>query len=437
MITPTITSEQSGLAQRLTQRVHMARRDTDALFDRIPAATLYERPIAERHRLIFYLGHLEAFDWNLLTAAHQPRPAVDPAFDTLFAFGIDPLGSDLPHDAPDDWPSLTTVQNYRRQARDAVDRLIAATPDSPDSACLLNAAIEHRLMHAETLAYLCHRLPLGSLSGPVPQDSPGMTETRPHPADSPMVRVPSGPVTLGKSRDSQTTFAWDNEYPALTLEVPTFDMDADMVTNRDYLRFVVTGAYQRSEFWTADDWAWVQSHDIQHPGFWRQEDGTWLLRTMFSERPLPMDWPVYVSQAEASAYARWAGKALPSEAQWMRAAYGVAAGLGNFDARQWDPQSVLAPTNVSAFGVRGLFGNGWEWTSTPFGPYPGFEPFHFYAGYSQNFFDGKHYVLKGGSPRTAACMMRPAFRNWFQAHYQHVYAGFRCVITEDTLCRNH
>jgi formylglycine-generating enzyme required for sulfatase activity len=74
-----------------------------------------------------------------------------------------------------------------------------------------------------------------------------------------------------------------------------------------------------------------------------------------------------------------------------------------------------------------MLGNGWEWTSTPFGPYPGFQAFPFYRGYSADFFDGKHFVMKGGSPRTAACMLRPTFRNWFQAHYQYVYAGFRCV----------
>jgi formylglycine-generating enzyme required for sulfatase activity len=150
---------------------------------------------------------------------------------------------------------------------------------------------------------------------------------------------------------------------------------------------------------------------------------------MFEEIALPADWPVYVSHAEANAYARWAGKALPSEAQWQRAAHGAPlAADGNFDFRRWDPSAVQAhPENRSAFGVGGQFGNGWEWTSTAFGPLPGFEPFPFYLGYSANFYDNKHFVLKGGSPRTAACMLRPSFRNWFQAHYQYVYAGFRCV----------
>jgi formylglycine-generating enzyme required for sulfatase activity len=164
---------------------------------------------------------------------------------------------------------------------------------------------------------------------------------------------------------------------------------------------------------------------------------------MFDEVPLPTTWPVYVSHAEATAYTRWAGKALPTEAQWHRAAYGEPGGgerpypwghrnpdpsRGNFDLRNWDPTPVDEhPAGRSAFGVDDLLGNGWEWTSTVFGPFPGFEAFPFYPGYSANFFDGRHYVMKGGSARTAACMLRRSFRNWFQPHYPFVYAGFRCV----------
>jgi formylglycine-generating enzyme required for sulfatase activity len=164
---------------------------------------------------------------------------------------------------------------------------------------------------------------------------------------------------------------------------------------------------------------------------------------MFDEIPLPLDWPVYVSQAEAKAYARWTGKSLPTETEWQRAAYGTAQGdeqvypwgaekpsgeFGNFDFVRWSPAPVNAfPQGQSAFGVQGMLGNGWEWTSTEFAPFPGFEPFSFYRGYSADFFDGKHFVMKGGSARTAACMLRRTFRNWFQSHYQFAYTGFRCV----------
>jgi formylglycine-generating enzyme required for sulfatase activity len=166
--------------------------------------------------------------------------------------------------------------------------------------------------------------------------------------------------------------------------------------------------------------------------FWKLHQTKWLYRSMFEEIPLPLDWPVYVSHAEASAYARWSGKRLPTEAEWQRAHCGTAEKLGPehgyFDFARWDPFPVNAfPENRSAFRVEGMLANGWEWTSSLFEPFAGFKSFPFYEGYSANFFDGKHYVIKGGSTRTAGSMLRPTFRNWFQAHYQYVYAGFRCA----------
>jgi formylglycine-generating enzyme required for sulfatase activity len=164
---------------------------------------------------------------------------------------------------------------------------------------------------------------------------------------------------------------------------------------------------------------------------------------MFGTMPLPASWPVYVSHAEASAFARWAGKKLPTEAQWHRAAYASAderermypwgdeppeGQRGNFDGQRWDASPVDSHTaGASAFGVVDLLGNGWEWTSTVFGALPGFKAFPFYPGYSADFFDGRHFVMKGGSPRTGACMLRRSFRNWFQPHYPYAYATFRCV----------
>ena len=227
------------------------------------------------------------------------------------------------------------------------------------------------------------------------------------------------------------------------MDVPAFEIDQYKVTNRLYVDFISAGGYETRAFWSDDDWNWKTEHAISHPVFWIKSGDEWFYRGMFEEVPLPLDCPVYVSRAEAMAYARWAGKALPSEEQWQRAAYGSAdaaeryypwgdaepnLSFGNFDFSHWNPTPVNAfPAGASAFGVHDLIGNGWEWASSVFAPFPGFEAFPFYPGYSANFFDGKHFVMKGGSPRTAACMLRPTFRNWFQAHYQYVYAGFRCV----------
>jgi len=251
-------------------------------------------------------------------------------------------------------------------------------------------------------------------------------------------------VTLGLKHETGDEFGWDNEHEAHEVDVAAFAIDRGNVTNRDFLRFVQAGGYQEKSLWSAEAWSWREVEGIEHPAFWRRDGNLWVYGAMFGEIRLPLDWPVYVSHAEATAYAKWLGRKLPTEGQYHRAAYGTPDGReersypwgkerpskqhGNFDFQQWDPCPVGSyPEGASAFGVYDLVGNGWEWTRTQFAPFPGFASLPFYPGYSANFFDGKHYVMKGGSPRTAACMLRRSFRNWFQPHYPYVYATFRCV----------
>ena len=439
-------SAQSDIAGHiLLERLSDARSRSDSLFDIVRRSALYDRPIPERHRIVFYLGHLEAFDWNLLHENIFGLKSFHPEFDKLFAFGIDPVGRGLPTDLPSDWPPIDAVDDYVRKIRSALDEKLSTGLSEPANQTrdgfgldsLLNVAIEHRLMHVETLAYMFHQLPL---ERKIPhRDAPLLASNPAHPD---MIRIPAGRITLGLSR-SADTFGWDNEFEAYGIAVPDFEIDRYMVTNRHILDFIAAGGYETRSYWSDEDWQWINAQGIRHPVFWKKLGDGWQYRTMFEEIPLPHDWPVYTSYAEASAYARWAGKGLPTEEQWQRAAYGTADGsdhfypwgsggpageLGNFDFSRWDPAPVTAfPEGRSAFGVEGMLGNGWEWTASVFSPFPGFEPFSFYPGYSANFFDGKHFVMKGGSARTAACMLRPTFRNWFQAHYQYVYAGFRCV----------
>ena len=154
-------------------------------------------------------------------------------------------------------------------------------------------------------------------------------------------------------------FGWDNEYEAHSVRVPGFAIDRYKVTNGQFLEFLRAGGYQDRSLWTAEDWEWRSAHDVSHPAFWKRAGDNWHLHgTMFDEIPLPLSWPVYVSQAEASAYARWAGKRLPTEAEWQRAAYGSPdSGVerrfpwgdetpgpehGYFDFERWDPAPVDA-----------------------------------------------------------------------------------------------
>ncbi len=339
----------------------------------------------------------------------------------------------------------------RRKVRDRIDEGLRVTDLSASrdhylaDGTLLNVAIEHRLMHAETLAYLLHNL---QTDRKIAQPTP-LADSRPSPVQR-SVSIPSGVATLGQKR-AAGNFGWDNEFETEQVIVPEFAIDVFPVTNGDFARFIDDGGYETQRFWKPEDWVWRKEQNLTHPHFWSasntpdaaEPEARWNYRVMFGSIPLPLSWPVYVSHAEASAYARWAGKKLPTEEQWHRAAYGTTETRermypwgdeapepthGNFHHQRWDPTAVNDhPEGASAFGVQDLLGNGWEWTSTPFGPLPGFEPYPFYRGYSADFFDGKHFVMKGGSPRTDACMLRRSYRNWFQPHYPYVYGSFRCV----------
>lgn len=384
---------------------------SDGLFAIIRPDSYYERPIPERHRFIFYLGHMEAFDWNLICGRTVGVPSPHKKLDDLFAFGIDPPSGKLPQDKPADWPSVEEVHLYNRKVRQALDPLLKEVPDQ-----VLHVATEHRLMHVETMSYILHNLDLERKRiPPLPLETAG-----PVPMHE-MIVVPEGTSTLGCA--SQEGFRWDNECEPQVVNVSPFAISKYKVTNRQFIQFVEDGGLV--------------------PHFWTRHGEQWCWRAMGGEIPLPLDWPVYVTWDLAWAYAKWAGKALPTEEQFHRAAYGTCTGeerqypwgneppdsrRGNFNCRGWDPVPVTAfPLGDSAFGVSQLVGNGWEWTSTAFAPFGGFQPFPFYPGYSAPFFDGAHYVVKGGSAQTAAPLLRRSFRNWFRGGYPYVYAGFRCV----------
>ena len=395
--------------------LQMARSETDRLFTHLNPRALYDRPIAERHRIIFYLGHLEAFDWNQIKQAGMEQPSTVPEFDRLFAFGIDPEPGKLPHDQPWDWPTVDQVRKYNDDLRQKIDAFLPSVP-----ADQISMMVEHRHMHAETFAYILHSLDHSQKQGP--SEPPGDAFSA-LPSERPeLIQIPQGAATLGRARDEE--FGWDNEYLETQVAVPGFAISKYKVTNGDWLEFMkLTGAAA--------------------PYYWFQQQGQWLYRGVFEDVPLPLDWPVYVSHQQASQYARFRNLDLPTEAQFHRAAYGggeqereypwghTAADLsqhGNFGYQRWNPVPVnSSPQTESEWGVAQLVGNGWEWTSTIFAPFPGFQPRPSYPGYSSDFFDDSHYVIKGASQRTAHRLVRRSLRNWFRPEYPYVYGTFHLV----------
>jgi iron(II)-dependent oxidoreductase len=343
------------------RRIETARARTDALFQVLTPNGFYDRPVSERHRLIFYLGHLEAFDWNLLGGALGLQ-STDPEFDKLFSFGIDPVGGGLPTDTPSDWPSIARVEQYNRTVRESLDKALRNPPAGGSAnrelmdGTLLQVAVEHRLMHAETLAYLLHNLPSGKKNHELAPVADPTLAPRPRQAT-----IPAGVATLGRKRGSG--FGWDNEFDEQKLFVQSFSIDVYPVSNHEYLKFVQAGGYQNAKYWRPEDWDWKNQQRLEYPHFWTPRsssapfdpDTEWAYRSMFGTIPLPPSWPVYVSHAEATAFARWAGRKLPTEAQWHRAAYSTPEGgereypwgdaspdprRGNFHHRKWDATPV-------------------------------------------------------------------------------------------------
>ncbi|MEO8585079.1 MAG: SUMF1/EgtB/PvdO family nonheme iron enzyme [Acidobacteriota bacterium] len=421
-------------------RWRAGRAATRLFFDETLAPAAYEaRPITLRHPFVFYDGHLAAFGVNTLLKGALGRPGIDAALELLFERGIDPPaeGGAQPESR---WPSRVDVAAYVRRADTAVEEALAsetlAGVEFREAAFTL---VEHEAMHQETLRYMLHRLPYSekhapAASLPFETSGPARRETA--------VRVPAGVATLGAVRD-EIPFGWDNEFPRTCRSVPAFTIDTAPVTNEQFLDFVEAGGYADPSFWQAGDAEWLAESGVTCPSFWRREGRAWLWAGQFGLVPLPPAWPVWVSHAEASAYARWCKKRLPTEAEFHRAAFGTPEGRerafpwgdaaptaahGNFGGERNDPVPAGSrPEGASAWGVHELVGNGWEWTSTPFAGFDGFAPMTSYPRYSADFFDGRHFVLKGASPATPVALVRRTFRNWFQARYPYAYAKFRCV----------
>jgi ergothioneine biosynthesis protein EgtB len=470
----------------LRDRLERAWRRTDELFALLHPDALHRRPIALRHPFIFYLGHLPAFGWNQVGRALLAEPGVRPDFDDLFQRGIDPpdtptataaaataahvasgtaagagegagagagagaraAGASLVAEAGS-WPSVPEILAYRDAVR---DRLRAAFETVPERQLhrdhvmarggrAFATVLEHELMHHETLLYMVRELEPALKAAPAARAGPSLVPG----AVRRDVAIPAGRALLG-ARFEHEAFGWDNEFPQLAVDVPAFVIDSTPVTNADFEEFVRDGGYEDPALWTAEGWQWQRARGTRHPQCWVERDGERHYRGLFEELPLRrvFDWPVSVAWVEAAAYARWRGARLPTEAEYHRAAYGAPDGSlrrhpwgeatpaprhGNFDLEHWGPTPVGShPDGASAFGVHELVGNGWEWTSSLFLPFPGFQPYMpDYRGYSADFFDGRHYVLLGGSWATDADLLRRSFRNWFQPHYPYVFSKFRCV----------
>jgi gamma-glutamyl hercynylcysteine S-oxide synthase len=299
---------------------------------------------------------------------------------------------------------------------------------------LFGMIAQHEQQHDETML-ATHQLRAGApvLTAPPPDPAPADSARLPR-----EVLVPGGPFTMGTSAEP---WALDNERPAHPVDVPSFYLDTTPVTNSAYAEFIADGGYDDPRWWTPEGWEHRQRAGLSAPLFW-QWDGEWVRRSFGVTAPIIPNEPVlHVCWYEADAYARWAGRRLPTEAEWEKAArYDPATGRSwRFPWGDSDPSPAVAnlgqrhlrpapagsyPGGAAPCGARQLIGDVWEWTSSDFLPYPGFAAWP-YREYSEVFFGPEYKVLRGGSFGASPVVSRGTFRNWDYPIRRQIFAGFR------------
>lgn len=371
-------------AEQLISKLAAARTQLRALIGCLPDTGWLGPHAAHLNPPLWEYGHIVWFQERWCVRARPDglyAPSLLANADALYD------SSTVPHDTRWSLPLLdaAAVDDYAGRVADAIAARLRTELDNT-LAYYVELCLYHELMHVEAwwmafqdLGYAPPR-PLPSVTLPASQ----------------RLTFAESKISLGSTPDAG--FIFDNEKWQHSVHAPAFDIDATLVRQGDFLEFVESGSYQHRAHWSAAGWAWRSANEVEHPVYWRKQQGAWQVRQFDQWQPLKPDTPLlHVNLYEAEAYAAWAGRQLPSAAQWLRAAQ--------------SPEF--------------LWGQAWEWLREPFAPYPGFAPDP-YQDYAQPWFY-THWELRGGGPVTDPQLKRPGFRNFYLPHRRDVFSGFRTV----------
>ncbi len=422
------------LRAELARLLAEARERTFLLISPLSEDDLYRQQDRLMSPIVWDVGHIGNFEelWGVRTFGDAIRPEYDAMYD---AFRNPRATRDkLP------LPALDVLRDYLGAVRQVTLANLAAADlvDGPRilrDGYLYQMLLQHEYQHQETILATL-QLKLGERYHPATR--------RELPAGdrdvAGMVTVPEGPFLMGTTDRAR---AYDNEREEHMLYLPAFRIGRAPVSNAEYMEFVEAGGYREREYWTDAGWAFIAENGIAAPKHWeRGDDGVWRTRSMDITEPVNLRRPVvHVCWHEAEAYCRWAGVRLPSEAEWEKAASwdpetgekhtypwgeeppGVAR--ANLDQLAFGAAEIGAyPAGVSPVGCHQMIGDVWEWTSSEFMPYPGFEAFP-YDEYSKVFFGPDYKVLRGGSWATCPGAIRTTFRNWDYPIRRQIFSGFR------------
>ncbi len=435
---PMATMSPERLRARVAEELAASRERSTVLTDSVDEADLVRQHSPLMSPLVWDLAHIGSQEELWLVRDVGGRQPLRPEIDGLYDAFRHSRSSRV------DLPLLTPAQTrayvaeVRDKALDVLGRSRLAGRRLEEHAFAFGMIVQHEQQHGETML-ATHQLRAGVpvLHGePTPPAGPvGAAE----------VLVPAGEFTMGTSSEP---WALDNERPAHPRELPAYVIDAAPVTCGRYAEFIAAGGYHEPRWWSADGWRHRVEAGLEAPRFWQRDSGggpgDWWRRRFGVLEPVRPDEPVvHVCFHEAAAYAAWGGKRLPTETEWEKAARWDPI-TGRSRRYPWgdeDPtpkhanlgQRHLGPAPVGAYragasplGVHQLIGDVWEWTSSGWQPYPGFEVFP-YPEYSQVFFGGDYRVLRGGSFGTAPAAIRGTFRNWDHPTRRQIFGGFRCA----------
>jgi iron(II)-dependent oxidoreductase len=434
--TTTLDTDEAGLRARIVDGLERTRARSALLTDAVDDAELVAQHSPLMSPLVWDLAHVGSQEELWLVRDVGGRRPLRPDLDHLYDAFRNPRASrpELPLLNPAQ--ARVYVATVREKALDVLTRVPLSGRPLVDHGFAFGMIIQHEQQHDETML-ATHQLRAGdaALHAPPP----------PRP-DTPLlateVLVPAGPFVMGTSTEP---WALDNERPAHTVHLPAFLIDVAPVTNGEYQRFIAAGGYDERRWWSDEGWRHRTEAGLSAPANWRRDsDRTWWRRRFGVTEPVPADEPVvHVCFHEAQAYASWAGKRLPTEAEWEKAArFDPATGRSrrypwgeqdptpqhaNLGQRHLQPAPVGAyPAGASPLGVHQLIGDVWEWTSSGFSGYPGFRAFP-YREYSEVFFGGDYRMLRGGSFGTDPAACRATFRNWDHPIRRQIFTGFRCA----------
>jgi iron(II)-dependent oxidoreductase len=427
--------EPETLRAAIARELDGARQRTALLTDSVGEDDLVRQHSPLMSPLVWDLAHIANQEELWLLREVGGRNSMHPEIDPLYDAFEHPRSErpTLPLLAPGE--ARAYGHEVRGRVLDLLDRVTFTGPRLLGGGFAFGMIAQHEVQHDETML-ITHQIRSGA---PVlAAASPG-----PPPADAfrlpAEVLVPGGPFTMGTSTEP---WALDNERPAHAVQVAPFYLDTTPVTGGAYAAFIDDGGYDDPRWWTGAGWEHRQQANLTAPLYWRRDGGQWTRRVFGRTEPVTPDEPVlHVSWYEADAYARWAGRRLPTEAEWEKAArFDPATGLTRrYPWGNAEPDASLAnlgqvflrpapagsyPGGTAPCGARQLIGDVWEWTSSDFGPYPGFEAWP-YQEYSEVFFGPEYKVLRGGSFGVSPVAGRATFRNWDYPIRRQIFAGFR------------